>query len=847
MPRKVTLSFDDGTQHIYDNVPDDITPDQIQSRASNEFSGKTITNIDGGKKQKSTAQQAKDSFKPVASAVDSLYGIVPGVIGEVGYVGGRLLGQTQQEAEKNVAAVHKYMANPIGKATGITEDAAYTDPLKQFGEWLSPKITSAANTLNYIATGNREHATDIEHGINIGAMLAGPKVAKGAGKVAAPVIEKGAQAVAPVVEKTVQGAKNVGQSATDLYGYGKGVVGGMGELGQGNYRVPVTPELQQQLNLNPTQKTVIEPGMAGRQLGNDIMRSGKNPITAGALMADALGGGGLATAVTQAPKIGQAIRDVRQSRAQIQDARAVKPSAPTEPAPVAPNIPNAIDSGFADLLKGETPTITSKMPVEPKPLQLGWDGKPQAPVEQPPIYVTPRGTATADIGLAEKASINERIGADVFPEAGGLRPSVPKTVEQVPAPSVQQQASKYQRQATVDNEAPSQYQPEQSARLQELKSLDPTLEGYTKSYVVPEQIRHQVDTFVSGRSKDTLAYGGPGTGKTSLAGEYIGQQKPNAVEYVSRQLAEDPKELARIKQTTDLNEKVLIVIDEADTFTPGQIEKLREVTERPNVQTLYTTNNLNKVPEGIKNRATNTIDMNTVLTPAQKEAHALSLAQRYNIDKTPDQIREIANKSETFRDLYNNVTEGKMVKKEPVFAFDMSSAETLPVKPEIKTMLQDFVDNKTSRNVIIVDKSVYDAHPEFSTDLNKVMPPSTLDNAVNSIVNPSSASPTFRVIIESKSDATKLSALKGQIERNNKSDYPTKLIIEDKLGLTDEALHSRAMSLTKDDLHGVGAKVPAGVKEPAQPNAKPYTGRSIEEIRNSAKEKPKSLFEGLDE
>ncbi len=52
MPRTVTLSFDGGTNHVYNNVPDSVTPDQITQRAAADFPGQKISNIDGGKSAK---------------------------------------------------------------------------------------------------------------------------------------------------------------------------------------------------------------------------------------------------------------------------------------------------------------------------------------------------------------------------------------------------------------------------------------------------------------------------------------------------------------------------------------------------------------------------------------------------------------------------------------------------------------------------------------------------------------------------------------------------------------------------------------------------------------------------
>jgi hypothetical protein len=48
MPRNITITLEDGTQHQYANVPDSVTPDQVISRATQDF-GKGISAIDGGK------------------------------------------------------------------------------------------------------------------------------------------------------------------------------------------------------------------------------------------------------------------------------------------------------------------------------------------------------------------------------------------------------------------------------------------------------------------------------------------------------------------------------------------------------------------------------------------------------------------------------------------------------------------------------------------------------------------------------------------------------------------------------------------------------------------------------
>jgi hypothetical protein len=45
MTREVNITFDDGSSHLYQNVPDDVTPDQVEARASKDFKGKKVKNI----------------------------------------------------------------------------------------------------------------------------------------------------------------------------------------------------------------------------------------------------------------------------------------------------------------------------------------------------------------------------------------------------------------------------------------------------------------------------------------------------------------------------------------------------------------------------------------------------------------------------------------------------------------------------------------------------------------------------------------------------------------------------------------------------------------------------------
>jgi hypothetical protein len=72
MPRNVTVTFGDGTKHTYQGVPDNVTPDAINARASSEFK-QSVTGIDGGR---AAAPPPKPKPKPtgIKSILD--YGMV---------------------------------------------------------------------------------------------------------------------------------------------------------------------------------------------------------------------------------------------------------------------------------------------------------------------------------------------------------------------------------------------------------------------------------------------------------------------------------------------------------------------------------------------------------------------------------------------------------------------------------------------------------------------------------------------------------------------------------------------------------------------------------------------------
>jgi len=102
MPRNITVTFDDGSSHVYQNAPDDVTPDAVASRAKKEF-GKNVTALDGGRAapaapakppERTYGEAAQDVAGKLISGTGSLvqfpgqlYGLATGDFSKTGLLG----------------------------------------------------------------------------------------------------------------------------------------------------------------------------------------------------------------------------------------------------------------------------------------------------------------------------------------------------------------------------------------------------------------------------------------------------------------------------------------------------------------------------------------------------------------------------------------------------------------------------------------------------------------------------------------------------------------------------------------------------------------------------------------
>jgi hypothetical protein len=84
MPRDITVTFEDGSQHEYKSAPDDIAPDAVAERAQKEFN-LPITHIDGGKPAEAPKQEPSMLKRfmehPVDTYAQEAQNLAGGVVG----------------------------------------------------------------------------------------------------------------------------------------------------------------------------------------------------------------------------------------------------------------------------------------------------------------------------------------------------------------------------------------------------------------------------------------------------------------------------------------------------------------------------------------------------------------------------------------------------------------------------------------------------------------------------------------------------------------------------------------------------------------------------------------------
>jgi len=68
MPRNITVTFDDGSSHVYQQSPDNLTPDMVSSRAQKDF-GKAVVSLGGGKSPDTPKQDGPSRLEKLAKGM----------------------------------------------------------------------------------------------------------------------------------------------------------------------------------------------------------------------------------------------------------------------------------------------------------------------------------------------------------------------------------------------------------------------------------------------------------------------------------------------------------------------------------------------------------------------------------------------------------------------------------------------------------------------------------------------------------------------------------------------------------------------------------------------------------
>ena len=176
--------------------------------------------------EKSTGQQVKDFGKGVASLVDTAYNAIPGAVGQVAYGVGRAAGQTPEQATATTEKINQYMADPLGKAFGITQDPAYQGEAARRGmNYIGEKVGQGAE---YVGQATGLPTADVANMMNTAAVAAGP--------VAGRAGIRGVQAATNAEMAATQAIKNAaGATAGGVRGAGEAVYGGVRDVARGAF------------------------------------------------------------------------------------------------------------------------------------------------------------------------------------------------------------------------------------------------------------------------------------------------------------------------------------------------------------------------------------------------------------------------------------------------------------------------------------------------------------------------------------------------------------------------------------------------------------------------------------
>jgi hypothetical protein len=138
MARTITITFEDGTTHVYQNAPDDLTPDAVQQRAQQDF-GKNVIGIDGGKKgvapagegmpaaraQAMPAAKTPADYNPFATAANFFPSLYQNTVGGLVNLVSSPVQSAQALGDVVAGGVYNAMPEPVQKGLTAIEQSKY--------------------------------------------------------------------------------------------------------------------------------------------------------------------------------------------------------------------------------------------------------------------------------------------------------------------------------------------------------------------------------------------------------------------------------------------------------------------------------------------------------------------------------------------------------------------------------------------------------------------------------------------------------------------------------------------------------------------------------------------------
>jgi hypothetical protein len=147
MPRNVTVTLSSGETLQFANVPDDVTPDQIQARAESESGGASVVSIDGGRGTTPPAGAAPTDGAPTTADAVPMDGVAPAEPQEdiAGYEAGlRDLYQQYSEKKRPFAGADiEELASRYNLRGRISNIPQIQEFFEKYGT-LNPSLVSAA-------------------------------------------------------------------------------------------------------------------------------------------------------------------------------------------------------------------------------------------------------------------------------------------------------------------------------------------------------------------------------------------------------------------------------------------------------------------------------------------------------------------------------------------------------------------------------------------------------------------------------------------------------------------------------------------------------------------------------